>query len=96
MKRPWVGLWAIVLIAGLSLAGCASASKIQGTRATLDQAKAAGAADKAPFEYNAAEAYLKKAVHQAEKGDPEAAETFRKQADTYAVKALEMSGGGAK
>jgi len=96
MKRTWVGLWAAVLTAGLLAAGCASVSKIQGTRATLDQAKAAGAVEKAPFEYYAAEAYLKKAVVEEEEGDTKAAESFRKQSEAYAVKALEMAGGGAK
>ena len=96
MKRPWVGLWAVILIAGLLAVGCASTSKIRSTRATLDRAKAAGAVDKAPFEYNAAEAYLKKAVVEAEEGDSKAAESFRQQSEEYAVKALEMSGGGAK
>ena len=96
MKQPWLAFCAIVLVVGLSLAGCATANKIQGTRATLDKAKAAGAMQKAPFEYAAADAYLKKADHQLKKGDTKAAESFRKQADAYAVKALEMSGGGAK
>jgi hypothetical protein len=96
MKRPWVGLLAVVLIVGLTAAGCATANKIQAARATMDQARDAGAVYKAPFEYKAAEAYLKKAVHQAEKGDPKAADGFAKEAQAYANKALEMAGGGAK
>lgn len=96
MKRPWVALCAIVLIVGLSIAGCATANKIQAARSTMDQARAAGAVYKAPFEYKAAEAYLKQAVYQAEKGDRKAADEFTKEAQAYASKALEMSGGGAK
>ena len=95
MKRPLLALWAIVLIVGLSAAGCA-ATKTQAARATLGQAKAAGAVYKAPFEYKAAEAYLKKADFQVEKGDTKAADSFAQEAQTYADKALEMSGGGAK
>jgi len=96
MKRPWVALCAIVLIVGLSAAGCATANKIQAARSTMDEARAAGAVYKAPFEYKAAEAYLDKAVYQAEKGDCKAADSFTKEAQAYANKALEMSGGGAK
>lgn len=96
MKRPWSALCAIVLIAGLSVAGCATTNKIHDARATLAQARAAGAVYKAPFEYKAAEAYLAKAEHQVGKGDSKAADSFTKEAQAYATKALEMSGGGAK
>ena len=96
MKRLWLGLLAFVLVVGLSAAGCATANKIQAARKTMDQARAAGAVYKAPFEYKAAEAYLSKAVYQAEKGDCKAADSFTKEAQAYANQALEMSGGGAK
>jgi len=96
MKRPWMALCAIVLIVGITFVGCATANGIQKARATMDQAKESGAVYKAPFEYKAAEAYLKKAVLQAEQGDCKAADSFTKEAQAYADKALEMSGGGAK
>ncbi len=96
MKRPWVGFWAVVLVVGLSAVGCTTANNIKAARSTMDEARAAGAVYKAPFEYKAAEAYLEQAVIQAEKGDPKAAEPFTKEAQAYATKALEMSGGGAK
>jgi hypothetical protein len=96
MKQPWLAFCAIVLVVGLSLAGCATANKIQAARSTMDKARDAGAVYKAPFEYKAAEAYLAKAVRQAEKGDPKAAEAFAKESQAYASKALAMSGGGAK
>ena len=96
MKRPWLGIWAIPLIALLSAAGCATADGIQKARATMNEAKDAGAVYKAPFEFKAAEAYLKKAVVEAEEGDCKAADSFTKEAQAYATKALEMSGGGAK
>jgi len=95
MKRPWVVLLAVVLCAGL-VAGCATANAIQNARNSLDKAKAAGAQTKAPFEYYAAEAYLGKAVHQAEKGDNKQADIFTKQSQEYSAKALQMAGGGAK
>jgi len=84
-----------MLIAGLS-AGCATKNALESTRKSLDNAKAAGAEKKAAFEYYAAEAYLGKAVHQAEKGDTKQAGIFNKQAADYSAKALEMSKGGAK
>ncbi len=96
MKRPWVSLWVVALIAGLSIAGCATPSKTQNAGKTLGQAKAAGAVYKAPFEYKAAEAYHKKAVIEEKEGDTEAADSLAQEAQTYADKALDMSGGGAK
>jgi len=95
MKRPWIVLLAVVLCVGL-VAGCATANAIQGARTSLDKAKAAGAESKAPFEYYAADAYLGKAVHQAEKGDNKQADIFTKQSQEYSAKALEMAGGGKK
>ena len=95
MKRPWVVSLAVVLCVGLA-AGCATANAIQGARTSLDKAKAAGAESKAPFEYYAAEAYLGKAVHQAEKGDNRQADVFTKQSQEYSAQALKAAGGGAK
>jgi len=95
MKRPWVVLLAVVLCAGL-VAGCATANALQNARNSLDKAKAAGAESKAPFEYYAAEAYLGKAAHQAEKGDNKQADIFTKQSQEYSAKALVLAGGGAK
>ena len=95
MKRPWVAVWAVVLIVGLA-AGCATSNAIESARMSLDKAKAAGALNKAAFEYYAAEAYLGKAVQQAEKGDNKQAEIFTKQSVGYSTKALEMAKGGAK
>jgi hypothetical protein len=62
----------------------------------MDQAREAGAVYRAPFEYKAGEAYLKKAVVEAEEGDCKAADAFTEKGQSYATKALEMSGGGAK
>ena len=95
MRRASILLCAVVLIAGLA-AGCATSYAIQNARAQLVKAKGAGADWSAPFEYYAAEAYLAKAVHQAEKGDPRQADIFTKQSADYSAKALEMATGGAK
>jgi predicted small secreted protein len=95
MKRPWVFLCIVILSAGL-LAGCATANGIQSARAQLEKAKAAGAEWSAPYDYYAAEAYLKKAEFQAGKGDNKQADIFTKESAGYSAKALQMAGGGAK
>jgi hypothetical protein len=95
MKRPWIVLSVIVLCVGL-LAGCATSNAIQNARTQLAKAKDAGATWSAPFEYYAAEAYLAKAVHQAEKGDTRQADVFTKQSQAYSAQALQSAGGGAK
>jgi hypothetical protein len=95
MKRPWIVLAIIAITAGL-VAGCATANAIQSAQAQLAKAKAAGANWSAPYEYNAAEAYLKKAVEQAEIGDNKQADIFTKQSAGYSAKALQIAGGGAK
>jgi hypothetical protein len=95
MRRAWVVLCATILIAGLS-AGCATKNALESTRMTLDQAKAAGAEKKAAYEYYMGEAYLGKAVYQAEIGDTKQAGIFNKQAADFSAQALKMSKGGAK
>jgi hypothetical protein len=95
MRRASIVLCALVLIAGLA-AGCATANAIGDARAQLAKAKGAGAEWSAPFEYYAAEAYLKKAVFSAEIGDNNEADVFTKQSADYSAQALRMAGGGAK
>ena len=95
MKRPWMVLFAIVLCAGL-IAGCATANSIQSARAQLAKAKDAGSVWSAPYETYAAEAYLAKAVQQAEIGDTKQAEIFTKQSKDFSATALQSVGGGAK
>ena len=95
MRRTWIVLCAVVLIAGLA-AGCATSNAIGNAREQLQKAKAAGADWSAPFEYYAAEAYLGKAVFSAEIGDTKQANIFTKQSSDYSAKALGMAKGGAK
>jgi len=96
MKRPCVVLLAVVLCAGLMVAGCATAKGIKNAQAQLEKAKAAGAENSAAFEYYAAEMYLGKAVLQKEKGDTKQAQIFTKQSSDYSAKALGMAKGGVK
>jgi hypothetical protein len=92
MRRASIVLCAIVLIAALA-AGCATSNAIQNAREQLGKAKAAGADWSAPFEFNAAGAYLNKAVIEAEEGDCKAANVFTEQSMKYSAQALQMSGG---
>ena len=93
MKRPWILLFAIILCAGL-VGGCATADSISGARKQLEKAKAAGADWSAPYEVFAAEAYLKKAVHEAEEGSPKQdVDLFLRQSLEFSQKALESVGG---
>jgi len=95
MRRASIVLCAVILIAGLA-AGCATSNAIGDARGQLEKAKGAGADWSSPFEYYAAEAYLGKAVFQAEKGDNKQADIFTKQSADYSAKALEIAKGGAK
>ena len=95
MRRVSIILCAVLLIAGLA-AGCATSNAIGDARAQLQKAKAAGADWSAPFEYAAADAYLGKAVQQAEIGDSTQANIFTKQSSDYSAKALGIAKGGAK
>ena len=95
MKRASIVLCMVILIAGLA-AGCVTSNAISNAQAQLAKAKAAGAEWSAPYEYYAGDAYLKKAVHEAEEGDSKQADIFNKEASAYAAKALQMAGGGAK
>jgi hypothetical protein len=95
MRRALVILCTVVLIAGLA-AGCATSNAIGDARTQLEKAKGAGATWSAPFEYYAAEAYLGKAVTQAEIGDNKQANIFTKQSSDYSAKALGIAKGGAK
>jgi hypothetical protein len=95
MRRASIVLCVVVLIAGLA-GGCATSNAIGNARAQLQKAKAAGADWSAPYEYYSADAYLNKAVAEAEEGDTKAANVFTEQSMNYSTKALGMAKGGAK
>ena len=94
MKRAWILLLAVVLCAGL-IGGCATADSLSSARKQLAKAKDASADLVAPYEYFAADAYLKKAVHEGEEGSPkEDVDLFLNKSLEFSKKALELSGGG--
>ena len=95
MNRRWALGIGGLLCAAL-LAGCATSASLEGARASLSKAKAAGAEGKAPYEYYLAEAYLKNAEHEVDEGDNKTAASFASESEKYAARAIEKAGGGAK
>ena len=95
MKRPWALTLALILSAGMA-AGCSSAGLLKNARASFDEAKAAGAEAKAPYEYYAAESYLGLAEHEVQEGDKDGARLFAEKSEKMSAEALKKAGGGAK
>lgn len=95
MKRTWVFILAVILSAGLA-AGCSAKHAVQNARASFENAKAAGAETKTPYDYYAAEAYLGLAEHEVEEGDKAGARLFAEKSEKMSAEALKKAGGGAK
>jgi hypothetical protein len=95
MKRPWALTLAVLCTAGLA-AGCSSATALNKARTSFDQARAAGAETKAPYEYYSAEAYLGFAEHEKEEGDRNGVREFSETSEKFSAEALQKAGGGAK
>lgn len=95
MKRSWALTLAVFLSAGLA-AGCSSAGLLKNARTSFDEAKAAGAEAKAPYEYYAAESYLGLAEHEVEEGDRDGVREFAEKSEKFSAEALKKAGGGAK
>ncbi len=68
MKRTLFYFLSALLFAGL-ISGCGSIKYVHRAQTSFDEAKAAGAEQKAPFEYYAAEEYLSLSEHENEEGD---------------------------
>jgi Domain of unknown function (DUF4398) len=95
MKRPWALTLAVVLAAGLA-AGCSSTTALKNARASFDKAKAAGAENKAPYEYYSAESYLGLAEHEMDEGDRVGVREFSETSEKFSAEALKKTEGGAK
>lgn len=95
MKRLIAVSLAGVALAGL-MAACAPTAALQGARDAYASAKAAGAKEKAPYEYYAAKVYLDLAegVNQ-EKAYPQA-KAFSQKSQEFSKQAFEKAGGGVK
>jgi len=81
---------------GALLAGCSTLGGLQQASDQLAQAKAAGAEQKAPYEYTAAELYLQMAAEQKQVWDWSAASEWAQKSLTYSGQALEKAKGGAQ
>jgi hypothetical protein len=85
----------ILLCVGL-LPGCASLKAAKQAQDAFDQAKAAGAETKAPYNYYAAEEYLKQMREEVAENDFIATRRFADQSRDHSEKALQKAGGGGK
>lgn len=92
MRRLWLAAGAVAL----ALTGCASGQAIQRARASLDEAKAAGAEAKAPYEYTAADMYLGLAVEEHGEQDWRAAQEWADQSAKFSAEAAQKAKGGEK
>lgn len=90
--KGWRGL--LMLCAALCfLGGCAvyTPKDIQGVEDLINQAAAAGAEKKAPYEYYSAKEFLNNAKEELGEADDENAKMFGEKARAQAEKALQMS-----
>jgi len=95
MGRLWALTLAVILSAAMA-AGCSSATAMKNARAALDNAKAAGAEEKAPYEYYSAESYFGLAEHEVQEGDRKGAILFAEKSEKFSAEAVQKAGGGAK
>lgn len=93
--RRWARILTVVLAAGLAT-GCSSATALKNAKSSFEQAKAAGAEKKAPYEYYMAESYLGVAEHESQEGDSKGVREFVEKSEQYSAEAIRKAGGGAK
>lgn len=95
MKRRIALLVAGVALTGF-LGGCAPTAALKEARNAYSTARAAGAKEKAPYEYYAAKVYLDLAEGvNKEKAYPQAKE-FAKKSEDFSRQAFQKAGGGVK
>lgn len=96
MRRLWALTLAVILSVAMA-AGCTStATSMKNARAALDNAKAAGAEEKAPYEYYMAESYFGLAEHEVQEGDKKGVKEFAEKSEKFSADAVNKAGGGAK
>ncbi|HEY5996328.1 MAG TPA: DUF4398 domain-containing protein [Candidatus Deferrimicrobiaceae bacterium] len=96
MRRTLARRSISIMLALLSLSGCASVAALQTARESFDRTKAAGAESKSPYEYFMAESYLKKAEHEATEGDRDQARDYAAKSEKFSLEALEKAKGGTR
>lgn len=95
MKR-WMRCLTVAAVAATLLGGCASMSAMKQARQAFGEAGKATAESKAPYEYYAAQEYLRMAEHEMQISDFKAAGEFAAKSEDFSRKALTKSGGGAR
>ncbi len=80
----------------VALAGCGAYGAVGRAQNALNDAKAAGAEVKAPYEYYSAQVYLDLAVHERDEMDLRQARAWARQSADFSARALEKAGGGAR
>lgn len=80
----------------VALAGCGAYGAIGRAQNALNDATAAGAEVKAPYEYYSAQVYLDLAVHEREEVDLRQARAWAQQSADFSAQALEKAKGGAR
>ncbi len=90
--KGWTGIL-FAVVAGLLLTGCAvyTPRDISGVEDVIRQAEAAGAKQKAPYEYYSAVEHLKVAKEELSEADDKNAKVFGEKAKAQAEKALQKS-----
>lgn len=95
MERKWVVMLCGLLVVLLAFATLASAQTgikaVKETKALIDQAKAAGAAEYAPYHFSLAQTYFEFAMHELDEQDTPAGEDFLNKAKTSAQAAIERA-----
>jgi len=88
----------ILLAAALAggLAGCGAMGAIGRAENALNEARAAGAEVKAPYEYYAAQVYLDLASHEKGEMDLRQSRAWARESAEFSAKALEKAKGGAR
>ncbi len=86
----------VLLCAPAFLAGCAGDRAVRQASDAFERARQVGAETKAPYEYYAAQEYLKLAEHEQAEMDTVQAEVFAEQSQQKSTRAIEKVGGGAR
>jgi pectin methylesterase-like acyl-CoA thioesterase len=82
------------LACGALLTGCSAMSNLQRANEQFAEAKTAGAEQKSPYDYTAAQLYLQVATEEREEWDWKAADEWAQQSLKYSAQA--MGKGGAQ
>jgi len=77
-------------------AGCGAGRHLKAAQNEFEKARSAGAADKATYEFHAAESYLMLAEHERHEWDVVQAKAYAGKSLDFSKQAVEKAGGGAQ